>query len=1000
MIELEHDAERRPGSATGDSSTNNAQTESSEDYFAADCASAQNDKPDVSLRSIFFDKHIDGKPQTDSPQVSALGVLIVMGGILVPALTISTTLTANAYSVCGVLWRHWFETLIQFGLLVSVPAGIAFAWSKIKNNDMRRVRLIGYVIGLSLGSALLTAVIMTASVVMKFPTMDHQGIDHIPEMSYLACVSWLAVLAASCVALQFRRHWPTKGAKRSSSVYVLIGAALSLLALVGSEARSACIRIAEKLVVAGTSEQQQNGLNFLRQIDCERDIKLDCSTARAFDLSGMFLRLDNEQNKKLYFLSTGQPYRFDLLDKAEFSALPDEMLGRNVIGDKVANLSMHRSLISGMLHPESLTSTIDWTFVFKNDGAEAREARAEIGLPKDAVISEMVLWINGVPKRATIASAERAKDAYQWVVGGRRDPALVTDLGKGRVLVQCYPVAPHAEVRIKISMKSSMKLDKAGEAVASLPTLLKSNFEVEGDHRVHLRSDRKLMLDLDNVRHVVANNGLHQVSGTLASAKRSRDSIDVRVHRDAKITPVAIKDPLDSRGYIVQQYVPTTSNKPDHLVVVVDGSSAIAAHKDEIVRQLSKIPHTIPTSLIVASEQYKDGMQFHEIDDAIKAMKQVNFKGGQENLGAVIKGAELAGETEGGAVLWIHGPQPALDKELYIIAPYLVKPKFYELSIEDSVTDVNEFFKNHQEIGPFTAVARNSSFEKDLGRFLRKWQADGVDYTLRYARTFDKPAALESSIYVQDEISRLYVAQRVRELVNKGNRWDAANLAVSYQVVTPVTSAVVLENSSDYARFGLHEAAATDGSDSILAKTAPKDGFRSSRINTVSSDSSDRTVATAGGAQSLYGGDMMKGSNASAPSLVGATMGGQLVSAYAGDGTTLQGATNGTIATQGADATTIMGLNTAGTVRVNNLANLEALLNILANCLQVSGIGFGLVMLTLAFIKTDSMMPSLAVRLSRSSRVILGLSLLALGLATPGFLNYMVSSARDANLFS
>src|SRR5690349_17492358 len=39
----------------------------------------------------------------------------------------------------------------------------------------------------------------------------------------------------------------------------------------------------------------------------------------------------------------------------------------------------------------------------------------------------------------------------------------------------------------------------------------------------------------------------------------------------------------------------------------------------------------------------------------------------------------------------------------------------------------------------------------------------------------------------------------------------------------------------------------------------------------------------------------------------------------------LQGATHGTIGPQGADATYITGVNTAGTVRVNNLANLEAL---------------------------------------------------------------------------
>ena len=55
----------------------------------------------------------------------------------------------------------------------------------------------------------------------------------------------------------------------------------------------------------------------------------------------------------------------------------------------------------------------------------------------------------------------------------------------------------------------------------------------------------------------------------------------------------------------------------------------------------------------------------------------------------------------------------------------------------------------------------------------------------------------------------------------------------------------------------------------------------------------------------------------------------------------LQGATNGTIGPQAGDATVVSGVNTAGTVRVNNLANLEALLNIIANGMEILGIAWG-----------------------------------------------------------
>ncbi|HEY9790625.1 MAG TPA: VIT domain-containing protein [Candidatus Obscuribacterales bacterium] len=68
----------------------------------------------------------------------------------------------------------------------------------------------------------------------------------------------------------------------------------------------------------------------------------------------------------------------------------------------------------------------------------------------------------------------------------------------------------------------------------------------------------------------------------------------------------------------------------------------------------------------------------------------------------------------------------------------------------------------------------------------------------------------------------------------------------------------------------------------------------------------------------------------------------------------LQGATNGTIGLQGADATTISGVNTAGTVRVNNLSNLESALNL---------VGY------------------------------------AAGPVGPPAVNWLVASSRDANLF-
>jgi hypothetical protein len=108
----------------------------------------------------------------------------------------------------------------------------------------------------------------------------------------------------------------------------------------------------------------------------------------------------------------------------------------------------------------------------------------------------------------------------------------------------------------------------------------------------------------------------------------------------------------------------------------------------------------------------------------------------------------------------------------------------------------------------------------------------------------------------------------------------------------------------------------------------------------------------------------------------------------------LSGATNGTIGPQGADATYVTGVNTAGTVRVNNLANLEALLNIIANGLEILGIAWGGPTMIMGFMRMA------AGTQDAMKKVLFGAAGVTGGLATPGCINWLVASARDANLFS
>lgn len=108
----------------------------------------------------------------------------------------------------------------------------------------------------------------------------------------------------------------------------------------------------------------------------------------------------------------------------------------------------------------------------------------------------------------------------------------------------------------------------------------------------------------------------------------------------------------------------------------------------------------------------------------------------------------------------------------------------------------------------------------------------------------------------------------------------------------------------------------------------------------------------------------------------------------------MQGATNGTIGPQG-DATVIVnGVNTAGTVKVNNLADLEWLTNLVVNAIEILGVGWGSVTLVSSFMLGRSAFDE------RRGKVIAAVVAIVLGLAIPGWVNWLFAVLRDGGGFS
>lgn len=263
-----------------------------------------------------------------------------------------------------------------------------------------------------------------------------------------------------------------------------------------------------------------------------------------------------------------------------------------------------------------------------------------------------------------------------------------------------------------------------------------------------------------------------------------------------------------------------------------------------------------------------------------------------------------------------------------IAAPYLISSNFSTMKTEDvhlqsdsnigfslegedsehTVADnVNDHFLTEQfsqsQLEHLRVITEVTSGEPEFavrathstkGHYIRvslKRSPDGKGFVTDLNRTSVKPdLPVVKDEHAAFRLSSLWAAREVDRFLSAGDVQSAEKVATIYRLVTPVTSAVVFESNRDYDRFGLHRKRYSVLGDDLHPR--------------VSRGSDAAANFNASGASPL------QWSGSSQPLLQGATGDSQVPS--------LPGATNGTVGPQGADATFVTGVNTAGTVIVSD----------------------------------------------------------------------------------
>lgn len=510
----------------------------------------------------------------------------------------------------------------------------------------------------------------------------------------------------------------------------------------------------------------------------------------------------------------------------------DRSLGGESVGGHVSGLSLRSSRLDVTGNADDGWGYTEWTLEFRNDHASRqREARAEIQLPPGGVVSRLTLWVHGEEREAAFAGRGEVRTAYQQVaVAQRRDPVLVTTSGPDRVLLQCFPVPPQGgTMKVRLGVTSPLTPLGPEEVAFVGPRLVERNFALaEGlEHHLWLETPQRIL-------NPPSPSGTtpfptNRVSVQIPAAWGSRAIPTLRIQRQAEATSRwALDDRAAPPAAIRQRLHPQTVTPGGRLAIVIDGGRTGRDAWQTLRQLLGSTRARGDLRVWVSADGSREVAAITEgpFPAAVEAMDRntPDFEGGQDPIPALETAWDWASQHPGGTVLWIHGAVPVVLGDPQAIAQRLQRGEVDGARVVDvqAIDGPNLAARSWDAHPLYQALPRLGSLEDDLKRFLEHWSGQAPRWQWRLERSEDPDrvnaiaqtsaassapggvsAAREVSASASRHLVRLWARERIDQLRRQRKTPDAVALAGLWQLVTPVSGAVVLETKAQYQAAGL-----------------------------------------------------------------------------------------------------------------------------------------------------------------------------------------------------
>ena len=736
--------------------------------------------------------------------------------VIWPAITLMFELSTR---LCSGYWFDPMPTLLHVLLLGLVPMGNAWVlWKLAKNPDP-----IGpwhrAVIAFNTGTSLLYTLMFAPAIPISFMLTIVYGMGLLP----------ITPLVTFLAGLRLWKHVRADQVQPSRPWTLGWGMVAAIACLLALESPYFLTRLGLRWADAEDRSVQLKGIRLLRTLGHEETMLTACyqRPRRVFDLSSWLTNskepVTQEDARAIYYRVTGRPFnavkppelytsqgRWSLVED-EFTWELDNALGGSSVAGRVMGLEMIRSRIDSRIETHGATSYTEWTMEFENKASLAREARAQIRLPAGGVVSRLTLWVNDEEREAAFASRNLTRKAYQKIaVERRRDPVLVTTSGPDQILMQCFPVPPDGgRMKIRFGITAPLDMSDLSHGRTRLPVMVERNFNLRGalKHAIWVESRSKLTSDHTGFKASLHDDGDHILEGQLADPVLISAESTIEVER-AQASQKVFTQARKSEQSILQELSRESTQAPDSVIWVVDGSYAMTPHMSDILEALENWDSEITLQVLVASDQSPFIAPDHTYkicspQEALSYLSLLESSGGQDNLAALTQAWALAREQGARHVWWYHGPQPVM----------LGDPSSLQQQMERSRGSIQLISKGIFPVPNRILENLDSSFTRVLphyGNLQETWQqwldeVTGKAEIWRFHRRTLPSSEMENTHLpqVSQHIERLWAKQEVLHLIAQREQKKAIALASEHQLVTPVTGAVVLETQEQYDEMGL-----------------------------------------------------------------------------------------------------------------------------------------------------------------------------------------------------